>query len=236
MAWTEVTGNTTTLTAGSTEDSIIAAQTLAGMYVVAIDLNAMVAATVIEVRVYTKVRTGATARVIGRWSFSGIQAEANWQSPPVFVGTGDIAVKIVQSAGTAIAVITTLMADPGGLEPTTAGRKLDVSTGGEAGIDWANIGSPTTSVALTGTTVDLVAATVTGIVTSVWAKAMADMTAVPAATGTVLDAINWLFMLGRNLLTQTATTTTLKKDNSSTTVATATVSDDATTFTRAKWT
>lgn len=39
------------------------------------------------------------------------------------------------------------------LVPTTAGRTLDVSVGGEAGLDWANIGSPTTSVALTGTTI-----------------------------------------------------------------------------------
>ena len=37
--------------------------------------------------------------------------------------------------------------------PTTAGRTLDVSAGGEAGIDWANVGSPTTSLALTGTTI-----------------------------------------------------------------------------------
>ncbi len=39
------------------------------------------------------------------------------------------------------------------LVPTTAGRKLDVSAGGEAGVDWANVGSPTTSLALTGTTI-----------------------------------------------------------------------------------
>ena len=39
------------------------------------------------------------------------------------------------------------------LKPTTAGRTLDVSAGGEAGLDWANIGSPTTTVALSGTTV-----------------------------------------------------------------------------------
>ena len=36
---------------------------------------------------------------------------------------------------------------------TTSGRTLDVSTGGEAGLDWANVGSPTTSLALTGTTI-----------------------------------------------------------------------------------
>jgi hypothetical protein len=37
--------------------------------------------------------------------------------------------------------------------PTTAARKLDVSAGGEAGVDWANVGSPTTTVGLSGTTV-----------------------------------------------------------------------------------
>lgn len=39
------------------------------------------------------------------------------------------------------------------LTPTTAGRTLDVSAGGEAGVDWANVGSPTTVVGLTGTTI-----------------------------------------------------------------------------------
>ena len=39
------------------------------------------------------------------------------------------------------------------LKPTTAGRTLDVTATGEAGIDWANIGSPTTTVNLSGTTV-----------------------------------------------------------------------------------
>lgn len=39
------------------------------------------------------------------------------------------------------------------LRPTTNGRQLDVSTGGEAGLDWANVGSPTTTVGLSGTTV-----------------------------------------------------------------------------------
>jgi hypothetical protein len=43
------------------------------------------------------------------------------------------------------------LAKTAALRPTTAGRTLDVSTGGEAGLDWANIGSPTTSVDLSGT-------------------------------------------------------------------------------------
>ncbi len=39
------------------------------------------------------------------------------------------------------------------LSSTVEGRSLDVSAGGEAGIDWANVGSPTTVVGLTNTTV-----------------------------------------------------------------------------------
>ena len=39
------------------------------------------------------------------------------------------------------------------LVPTTAGRTLDVSTGGEAGVDWGNVGSPTTANALTATSI-----------------------------------------------------------------------------------
>lgn len=39
------------------------------------------------------------------------------------------------------------------LAPTVAGRTLDVSAGGEAGVDWANVGSPTTAVTLSNTTI-----------------------------------------------------------------------------------
>jgi hypothetical protein len=39
------------------------------------------------------------------------------------------------------------------LKPTTAGRTLDVSAGGEAGLDWANVGSPTTTINFSGTTI-----------------------------------------------------------------------------------
>lgn len=54
------------------------------------------------------------------------------------------------------------------LKPTTSGRTLDVSSGGEAGIDFANIGSPTTTVNLSGTTISTsqVVASVTNRVTA----------------------------------------------------------------------
>jgi hypothetical protein len=49
------------------------------------------------------------------------------------------------------------------LAPTAAGRTLDVSATGEAGLDWANVGSPTTAVNLSGTNIktDQVVAPVT---------------------------------------------------------------------------
>lgn len=39
------------------------------------------------------------------------------------------------------------------LAPTTTGRTLDVSATGEAGVDWANVGSPTSAQNLSGTSI-----------------------------------------------------------------------------------
>lgn len=41
------------------------------------------------------------------------------------------------------------------LIPTVAGRTLDCSAGGEAGVDWANVGTPGSAVNLSSTTVNL---------------------------------------------------------------------------------
>ncbi len=67
--------------------------------------------------------------------------------------------------------------------PTTAGRKLDVSTGGEAGVDWANVGSPTTTLGLSGTTV----ATATAV-TTVNGLAANTITATAIATDAITAA------------------------------------------------
>lgn len=55
------------------------------------------------------------------------------------------------------------------IRPTVAARTLDVSATGEAGIDWANIGSPTTANNLSATNIDVdqVVASVSGAVGSV---------------------------------------------------------------------
>jgi hypothetical protein len=61
------------------------------------------------------------------------------------------------------------MRDQAYLYPTTTGRTLDVSATGEAGLDWANVGSPTTTVGLTNTTISTsqAVASVSGSVGSV---------------------------------------------------------------------
>lgn len=63
----------------------------------------------------------------------------------------------------------------------------------------------------------------------------AELAAVPAATSTLADKINWLFALARNKMTQTATTQTLRNDADGADVATSATSDSAGTFTRGEW-
>lgn len=73
------------------------------------------------------------------------------------------------------------------LAPTVAARTLDVSAGGEAGVDWANVGSPTTAVNLSGTNIDpdQVVASVTGAVGSVTGAVGSVTGAVGSVTGAV---------------------------------------------------
>lgn len=87
------------------------------------------------------------------------------------------------------------------LTPTTAGRTLDVSAGGEAGLDWANIGSPTTAQNLSATNIDVdqVVASVTGAVGSVTGavgsvtgavgSVTADVTLAAAEENAIADAV-----------------------------------------------
>ena len=71
--------------------------------------------------------------------------------------------------------------------PTTSGRTLDVSAGGEAGVDWANVGSPTTAVNLSATNIDTdqVVASVSGAVGSVTGAVGSVTGAVGSVTGAV---------------------------------------------------
>ena len=73
------------------------------------------------------------------------------------------------------------------------------------------------------------------LIANIWAVALSDISSIPAITASVKDAINWLFVLGRNKRTQTATTETVFKDDGTTTAATSTKSDDGSVFTRGKY-
>ena len=77
------------------------------------------------------------------------------------------------------------------LRPTGATRTLDVSTGGEAGLDWANIGSPTTAQNLSATNIDVdqIVASVSGAVGSVTGAVGSVTGAVGSVTGNVSGTV-----------------------------------------------
>ena len=58
---------------------------------------------------------------------------------------------------------------------------------------------------------------------------------VPALTANLKTAISWILALARNKMLQTSTTSTLRNDADNANIATSTVSDDGTTFTRGEW-
>ena len=62
-------------------------------------------------------------------------------------------VDVVVSTRATPAQVQTELGTYGGLKPTVAGRTLDVSTGGEAGVDWANVGTPASTNNLSATTI-----------------------------------------------------------------------------------
>lgn len=72
-------------------------------------------------------------------------------------------------------------------------------------------------------------------VKSAFASTLAEVSAVPAANASLWEKVNWLFAKSRNKMTQTATTQALRNDADGANIATSTVSDDGTTFTRGEF-
>ena len=115
---------------------------------------------------YDAVRAGLTAIPNVASGSAGAIITSGTGTAQLSVSTGIAQADVARWLGTAVSTPTvagvpnvnaktwndlTTVALP--LIPTTAGRTLDVSVGGEAGVDWANVGSPTTALALTGTTI-----------------------------------------------------------------------------------
>jgi hypothetical protein len=92
-------------------------------------------------------RTGLNLCSIDLTGDSGFYATGNDFSVVITAGT----VNSVSVVGYVVAEFS--INKRSALRPTTAARTLDVSATGEAGVDWANVGSPTTAVDLSGTTI-----------------------------------------------------------------------------------
>jgi len=127
-----------------------------------------------------------------------------------------------------------------GLMPTTAGRTLDVSSGGEAGIDWANIGSPTATQNLAGTSIstwglgsqaklDVNTEFLDVLGTDTFAEPGQEG---PPTTTSLIKKIGYLYKAFRNKITQDATTMKLYADDGTTVDQKSTVSDTGTEYTR----
>lgn len=86
----------------------------------------------------------------GYYWFTAAQAETNGDCLMVTAKSATANIKVLGAPAIIYTRPTT-----GWLAPTTAGRTLDVSAGGEAGVDWANVGTPSTSVNLSATTINL---------------------------------------------------------------------------------
>jgi len=117
---------------------------------------------------------------------------------------------------------------PGYLQPTTAGRTLDVTAGGTSGIDWGNIENKTTANDLSGTDIQLVGTTTTNTdmisFADIWTT---QMTEAYASSGTAPTPAQALFLL-QQFMTQASnsgTTRTVKELDNSTTAATFTYDD-----------
>ena len=122
------------------------------------------------------------------------------------------------------------------LMPTTAARTLDVSSTGEAGLDWANVGSPTTTLALTGTTiaatqkvdVDTIKTNPVvnaGTITFPTTATLASTTNITAGTITTATNVTTVNGLAANVITAAATATDFGTE-----VAAAVWNSDATTY------
>jgi len=85
---------TGTETIGTTEHSLTTdtagpdVDVNAGLYQAFIDLNALAAGDTFVFKVYEKVRTGDTQRVVYEATFTGVQSQPIWVSPSLILGVG----------------------------------------------------------------------------------------------------------------------------------------------------
>ena len=146
--------------------------------------------------------------------------------------TGDAYARLGAPAGASVS------ADVAAIKAETANILADTGTDGvvvsaasvrtAVGLASANLD---TQLDALPTTAEVNAQVVDALATDTYAE----LGAAPAATASITTMLGWLFALARNKMTQTSTTSTLRNDADSGNIATSTISDNGTTFTRGEW-
>ncbi len=191
--------------------------------------------------------SGVTKANVTQWNGTNVSAPATAGIPEVNVKninnvatTPVTTVKAVQGLTTAdvIASVTGAVGSVTGAVGSVTGNVGGNVGGSVAGNVTGSVGSvaaggiTATSIATDAIDADALAA---DAITEIWAKAMSDLVNVPGVTASALDALNWLYELARNAVTQTSTITTVMRDDGATTLATSTISDNGTTFSRGEF-
>lgn len=150
------------VTVGASELSVVSGTTAlqsidaAGDYELWVDAGNMAKGDEFVIKAKGKVEgTGGAQKVFGQWSIQGVQSEI-FITPRKLILYG-MDFTITKLAGTDRAFDASIRKiSHAGLEPTTAGRTLDVTATGAAGIDWGNVENPSTANNLSATTINLV--------------------------------------------------------------------------------
>lgn len=85
ISGTEAIGTTEWSLATDTSYDTADAQTTAGLYQLVLDLSDMIAGDQLQIRLYEKVRSGDTQRVVEQWILTGAQSQPIWISPAVML-------------------------------------------------------------------------------------------------------------------------------------------------------
>ena len=161
--------------------------------------------------------TGGTVEIRGTYKAITNTGSATVNTTGAILG-GDVASILVDTGTTLPATLATIA---GYIDTEIAAILVDTGT---------------TIPALIAALNDISAAQVNAEVSDVLnTDTLAELSAVPAANAAISAKINWIFAQARNKLTQTATTQAVRNDADSGNIATSTVSDDGTTFTRGEF-
>lgn len=175
-----------------------------------------------------KVADDVTVRV-GSWTTAGLAALFTSDSGETYADAvaGSVVKEIADNASGGGGGLTASDVWSHGTRTLTAATNI-TSTGGtitvSAGAVTVGTNNDKTGYRLSAAGVD-----------DVWDEAMAELASVPGVTASFRSAVQWVFLLSRNKITQTSSTQTLRNDADNANVATAAVSDNGTTFTRGEW-